>query len=197
MKSASNATQALGLSGIGGTLDHALGDETPALNHAGLLPPSGMTFPKLLLPLLAAACLGGCVYEEYETSYQQPSRVYHGGYARREGVVARPVRYYDDRPRVVAYDDEPDYEERPRVYYARRPEPRYYQQPRPYPYVSGAVVHHVHHDKHCETPDERRRREIREAQRRSESRKKDKDHDKKKDNDKKDDDDRKKRKRGD
>lgn len=155
-----------------------------------------MTFPKLLLPILAAACLGGCVYEEYETGYRQPPRVYHGGYVRRDVVVDRPARYYDDRPRAYDYDDEPYYEERPRVYYDRRPQPRYiYAQPRPI--VSPVIVHRGHrHDDDCETPDERRRREIREAQRREKERDKRKD-DRKKDDKKKDDDDRKKRKRGD
>jgi len=154
-----------------------------------------MTFPKLLLPILAAACLGGCVYEEYETGYRQPPRVYHGGYVRRDVVVARPARYYDDRPNVYAYDDEPYYEERPRVYYDRRPQPRYiYAQPRPI--VSPVIVHRGHRGDHCESPDERRRREIREAQRRERERDKRKD-DRKKNDRKKDDDDRKKRKRGD
>ena len=134
-----------------------------------------MTFSKLLLPILTAACLSGCVYEEYETGYQAPRRAYHGGgYAQREVAVERqPVRYYDDRPRNYSYYDdrrEPYYEERPRVYYDRRPQP----------YVSGVVVHHDHPNYRGESAEERRRREIREAQRRAEDRKKDDDKKKKK-----------------
>lgn len=153
-----------------------------------------MTLPKLFLPLLAVAMsLGGCVYEEYETS-PPPRRVYQGGYARpnegyvrREVVVQRePVRYVEDR-RGYNYDDDREeryYEEPRRQYYQPR-STGYYDQ-RPQPYVSRVVIAHDH-DSHgnCETPDERRRREIRESQRA---------HEKKKD-DKKDDDKKKRKKK--
>ena len=148
-----------------------------------------MTLPKLFLPILAAVtCLSGCVYEEYETGYQEPPRVYHGGYVRRDVVVERrPVRYYDERGRGYTYA-EPYYEERPRVYSDRRPAPYSYRQPRPS--VGGAVIYHDHggHSQRGETAEERRRREIREGQRRDEDRKDDK---------KKDDDKKKKRKKKD
>lgn len=78
-----------------------------------------MTFPKTLLPLLAAAMsLGGCVYDEYETVQESPRRVYRGGYAEEEVVVERRPAYdYDDR-RESYYDDRPRayYDDRPRAY---------------------------------------------------------------------------------
>lgn len=117
-----------------------------------------MTLPKLFLPVLAAAaCLSGCVYEEYGTAYEQPRRVYRGGgYVQREVVVERrPVRYYDDRPRADTY-----YDERPRAYYQEPP--RVYYDRQPQPYVRGAAIYHVHQG---ESWDEHQRREIREAQR--------------------------------
>ncbi|MCE9609163.1 MAG: hypothetical protein K8R23_02930 [Chthoniobacter sp.] len=148
-----------------------------------------MTLPKLSLPLLAAAMsLGGCVYDEYDTVSAPPRRVYQGGYARREIVVERePVRYYDDRRYYRNdYDHEERYYQEPsRQYYQSRPS-GYYER-RPQPYANRVIItgdHRNHGD--YETPEERRRREIREAQR----------HEKKK-NDKKDDkkdDDKKKRK---
>lgn len=134
-----------------------------------------MTYLKCFLPVLAAAaCLSGCVYEEYSTGYEEPRRVYRGGgYVQREVVVERrPVRYYDDHPRAYTY-----YDERPRAYYDEGP--RVYH--RPQPYVRGITLH----DHHGESRDERRRREIREAQR-AHDKKKDDDHKKKKK--KKDDD---------
>ena len=116
-----------------------------------------MTLPKFFLPVLAAAaCLSGCVYEEYGTAYEQPRRVYRGGaYVQREVVVERrPVRYYDDRPRAYTY-----YDEAPRAYYQEPPR--------------------VYHGHHGESWDEHQRREIREAQRAHEKHEK-KDDDKKK-----------------
>ncbi len=78
-----------------------------------------MTFPKTLLPLLAAAMsLGGCVYDEYQTVEESPRRVYRGGYAEEEVVVERRPAYdYDDR-RESYYDDRPRayYDDRPRAY---------------------------------------------------------------------------------
>ena len=129
-----------------------------------------MTLPKFFLPVLAAAaCLSGCVYEEYGTAYEQPRRVYRGGgYVQREVVERRPVRYYDDRPRADTY-----YDERPRAYYQEPP--RVYHDHGPQPYVRGITIH----DHHGESLDEHRRREIREAQRAHEKHEK-KDDDKKK-----------------
>lgn len=150
-----------------------------------------MNLPKLFLPLLAVAMsLGGCVYDEYETVSPPPRRTYQGGYARpndgyarREVVVQRaPVRYYDER-RDSRYDYDPEeryYEEPPRQYY--QPRPTGYYERRPQPYVSGVVIGHNHDSRgHYETPDERRRREIRESQRSHEKKKDDKKKRKKKD----------------
>jgi hypothetical protein len=66
-----------------------------------------------LLPILGAALLGGCVYEEEYYGYERPHRVYRGGYVDRD-------YYYDDRPRYY-------YEDRPRYYHDDRP--RYYGGP--------------------------------------------------------------------
>ena len=140
-----------------------------------------MTIPKLFLPVLAAAaCLSGCVYEEYDTGYVAPRRVYHGGgYVQREVVVERqPVRYYDNQPRAYTY-----YDDRPRTYDDDRP--RTYYDRRPQPYVGGVCLQHDHRG---ESWDERRRREIREAQRAQEDHDKKKDDDHKKKKKKKDDD---------
>ena len=141
-----------------------------------------MTSPKFFLPVLAAAaCLSGCVYEEYGTAYEEPRRVYRGGgYVQREVVVERhPVRYYDDRPRAYTH-----YDERPRAYTHYDEPPRVYHDHRPQPYVRGAAIHHDHHG---ESWDERRRREIREAQRAHAKHEKKKDDDHKKKKKKKDD----------
>ena len=132
-----------------------------------------MNYSKFTLAVLAAAAgLSGCVYEEYDTAYERPRRVYHGGvYVQREVEVERyPVRYYDDRHRAYTYDDE-----RPDVYYDRRPQP----------YLGGISVYHDHHG---ESWDERHRREIREAQREHEKHEKKKDDDHKKKKKKKDND---------
>ena len=121
-----------------------------------------MTLPKLLLPLLASsAFLGGCVYEEVDTGYREPRRVYHSGYAEREVVVVneRPRHYRDDR----------------RDYYRERPVTVYEAHPRVY--GGGYVVAPGHHG---ESYKERQERELREAQRAQEDR-----HDKKDDNHKK------------
>lgn len=122
-----------------------------------------MTLPKALLPLVAAsACLGGCVYEEIDTGYQEPRRVYHGGYVERRPVYYeenRPRGYYRERPVTV-------YEERPRAYYGQ-----------PTVYGGGYAVVHQHRG---ESLEEAKRRQLREYQRAQEEH-----HDKKKDDDKK------------
>ena len=138
-----------------------------------------MTLPKALLPLLAtSAFLGGCVYEEVDTGYREPRHVHHGGYAEREVVVERrhPVVYEEDRPRGY-------YRERPVTVYEDRP--RAYYDDRPRVYGGGATV--IHDLQHGESPEEHRKRELREAQRAQEEH-----HEKKKD-----DDDKKKKKKKD
>ena len=132
-----------------------------------------MILTKTFLPLLAlSACLGGCVYEEVDTSYREPRRVHHGGYVEQEVVVERHPNYYrEERPRDY-YRERPVtvYEDRPRAYYDDRPQV----------YGGGYVVAP---ERHGESYKERQERELREAQReRREDQhdKKDDDHKKKK-----------------
>ncbi len=132
-----------------------------------------MTFPKLLLPLVAASTfLGGCVYEEVDTGYREPRRVYHSGYAEREVVVERdrPRRYRDDRS----------------DYYRERPVTVYHEQPRVV-YGGGVVAPGRYHN--GESYKERQERLIREAQRNEDDHhdKKDDGHKKKKKKDHDDD----------
>lgn len=133
-----------------------------------------MTFPKLLLPLVAASTfLGGCVYEEVDTGYREPRRVYHSGYAEREVVVERdrPRRYRDDRS----------------DYYRERPVTVYHEQPRVV-YGGGVVVAPGRYH-NGESYKERQERLIREAQRNEDDHhdKKDDGHKKKKKKDHDDD----------
>ena len=130
-----------------------------------------MKLTKALLPLLGlSACLGGCVYEESYTEYQEPRRVHRGGYVEQEVVVERHPRPY--------------YRERPVVVYQERPQPYYYDN-RPRVYGGGVAVIHDHHG---ETREERQKRELRERQREHEEHEKKKDDDHKKKKKKKDDD---------
>ena len=138
-----------------------------------------MKLPKALLPLLAtSAFLGGCVYEEVDTTYQRPRHVYNSGYVERDVVVERrrPTYYEEDRPRGY-------YRERPVTVYEDRPQAYYDDRPRVY----GGGVTVIHDRQHGESLEEHRKRELREAQRAQEEH-----HDKKKD-----DDDKKKKKKKD
>ena len=133
-----------------------------------------MTTAKILLPLLAlTAGLGGCVYEEVDTGYREPRRVYHSGYDEREVVVEqdRPRRYRDDRSDYYR-DNRSDY-------YRERPVTVYNDQPRVV-YGGGYVVAPGHRG--GESYQERQERQLREAQRAQEEHhdKKDDDHKKKK-----------------
>ena len=136
-----------------------------------------MNLTKALLPLLvASAGLGGCVYEEHDTGYREPRRVYHSGYAEREVVVHQRPTYYDD--------DRRDYQRaRPVTVYREPARVHYHGQPQVY--SGGHAAIHRHHG---ESAEEARRRELREYQRAKEERKDDDDDDKKKKKKKKNDD---------
>ena len=137
-----------------------------------------MTTAKIFLPLLAASTLlGGCVYEEVDTRYREPRRVYHSGYDEREVVVER------ERPRYYREDRRDYYHER----YQERPVTVYNEQPRVV-YGGGYVVAPGHRG--GESYQERQERQLREAQRAQEEhheKKKDDDHKKKKKKDHGDD----------
>ena len=109
-----------------------------------------MTLSKVFLPLLASsAFLGGCVYEEVDTGYREPRRVYHRGYDEPTVVVEKRHRdYYDDRPRGY-------YRERPVTVYEERP--RVYHDGGPRIYGGGTVV--VTPGRHGESYKERQERE--------------------------------------
>ncbi len=131
-----------------------------------------MTLRKILLPALAATVLSGCIYED--VAYEQPRRVYHGGYAPRGVVVVdqAPGRYYNQR------NTSPYYVNGSRGY-QQVPQRGYYNRP----YANQVYVDHRHHDHHGETWQERQRRELREAQRAEEKRHDDKKKKKKKKDD--------------
>jgi len=74
-------------------------------NDAPIPDPTRMPYSKLLLlSLLTGSCLGGCVYDEYDAGYQEPRRVYHGGYVQRDVIVERRPGYYYEGGRYYRED---------------------------------------------------------------------------------------------